>query len=66
MYMQSRSVLMSKLELSPELKSVTPEVIEVLREMRKRVVIGVVGGSDFVKISEQLSFRGANGTFHSL
>ncbi|KAJ8094663.1 Phosphomannomutase 1 [Marasmius tenuissimus] len=35
-----------------------PEVIEVLKELRKKVVIGFVGGSDLVKISEQLSVNG--------
>ncbi|KAK1232727.1 Phosphomannomutase 1 [Marasmius sp. AFHP31] len=35
-----------------------PEVIEVLKELRKKVVIGFVGGSDLVKISEQLSING--------
>ena len=37
------------------------EMIELLRQVRKRVAIGVVGGSDFVKISEQLSINGTNG-----
>jgi len=32
-----------------------------LKELRKKVVIGFVGGSDFVKISEQLSVNGENG-----
>ena len=36
-------------------------MLQLLRELRKKVVIGVVGGSDFVKISEQLSVGGANG-----
>ncbi|KAF9258905.1 eukaryotic phosphomannomutase [Marasmius fiardii PR-910] len=36
-----------------------PEMIKVLRELRKKVAIGFVGGSDLVKISEQLSFEGS-------
>ena len=37
-------------------------MMALLRQLRKKVVIGVVGGSDFKKISEQLSLEGANGT----
>ena len=37
-------------------------MIKLLRELRKKVVIGFVGGSDLVKISEQLAVDGANGT----
>ncbi|KAL3814855.1 hypothetical protein ACJIZ3_016123 [Penstemon smallii] len=33
---------------------VTPKMLEFMRELRKVVTVGVVGGSDFVKISEQL------------
>lgn len=36
-------------------------MITLLRELRKKVVIGVVGGSDYVKIYEQLSYKGAKG-----
>lgn len=39
----------------------TPEVIETLAALRKKVVIGFVGGSDFVKISEQLTWKGSDG-----
>ncbi|XP_070038679.1 phosphomannomutase-like isoform X2 [Nicotiana tomentosiformis] len=35
-------------------KVVTPEMLEFMRELRKVVTVGVVGGSDLVKISEQL------------
>ncbi|KAK0446657.1 eukaryotic phosphomannomutase [Armillaria borealis] len=38
----------------------SPEMIRVLRELRKNFVIGFVGGSDLVKISEQLSVDGSN------
>ena len=34
---------------------------QLLKELRKKVVIGFVGGSDLVKISEQLSASGGNG-----
>ena len=34
---------------------------QLLKELRKKVVIGFVGGSDLVKISEQLTFAGSNG-----
>jgi len=39
---------------------VTPEVIEILNKLRKKVVIGFVGGSDLSKQKEQL---GPNGMF---
>jgi phosphomannomutase len=39
-------------------------MIELLRELRKKVVIGFVGGSDFTKISEQLSVGGSNSGFN--
>ncbi|KAH6812114.1 phosphomannomutase [Perilla frutescens var. frutescens] len=35
-------------------KGVTTKMLEFMRELRKVVTVGVVGGSDFVKISEQL------------
>ncbi|XP_027772856.1 phosphomannomutase-like [Solanum pennellii] len=35
-------------------KECTPEMLKFMRELRKVVTIGVVGGSDLVKISEQL------------
>ncbi len=38
-------------------------MLSLLRELRKKVAIGVVGGSDLVKISEQLSLGGAIGVF---
>lgn len=36
---------------------------QILRALRKKVVIGVVSGSDFVKVSEQLAVTGSSGTF---
>jgi len=38
-------------------------MIKALRALRKKVVIGFVGGSDLAKITEQLSFEGSNGLF---
>ena len=38
-------------------------MVATLRALRKKAVIGVVGGSDFVKISEQLTVSGSNGMF---
>lgn len=35
-------------------KEVTPEMLEFMSNLRKVVTVGVVGGSDLVKISEQL------------
>lgn len=46
--------------LTPARQGVSPEVIEVLKDLRKKLVIGFVGGSDFVKISEQLSVNGSD------
>jgi phosphomannomutase len=38
-------------------------MLETLQQLRKRVVIGFVGGSDLVKITEQLSLAGEPGVF---
>ncbi|KAJ7699009.1 putative phosphomannomutase [Mycena rosella] len=46
--------------LTPARQAASPEMIELLRALRKKVVIGFVGGSDLVKISEQLSVHGSN------
>ncbi|KAE9405598.1 eukaryotic phosphomannomutase [Gymnopus androsaceus JB14] len=46
--------------LGPSRQPVPPEVIKVLRDLRKKAVVGFVGGSDLVKISEQLSVNGSN------
>ncbi|GAA6035642.1 hypothetical protein JCM8097_004943 [Rhodosporidiobolus ruineniae] len=40
--------------LSPARRSISPEMVALLKEVRKQAVLGVVGGSDFAKISEQL------------
>ena len=41
-------------------------MIALLRELRKKVVVGVVGGSDYVKVSEQLSVHGFDGMLASI
>ncbi|XP_004240127.2 phosphomannomutase-like [Solanum lycopersicum] len=41
-------------------KECTPEMLKFMRELRKVVTIGVVGGSDLVKISEQLGISVMN------
>ncbi|KAJ3935194.1 MAG: eukaryotic phosphomannomutase [Lentinula lateritia] len=46
--------------LSPARQAVSPAVTKALQDLRKKLVIGFVGGSDFVKISEQLSVSGSN------
>jgi len=48
------------LSLARQLAS--PEMITLLRELRKKVTIGFVGGSDLPKISEQLSVEGSDVT----
>ncbi|KAH0449991.1 hypothetical protein IEQ34_020683 [Dendrobium chrysotoxum] len=35
-------------------KAITPKMLEFMQDLRKVVTVGVVGGSDLVKISEQL------------
>ncbi|KAH9036372.1 eukaryotic phosphomannomutase [Lactarius pseudohatsudake] len=46
--------------LTPARQSASPEMLQLLKELRKKVVIGFVGGSDLVKISDQLSIPGSN------
>ncbi|KAG7093779.1 Phosphomannomutase 1 [Marasmius oreades] len=45
--------------LTPARQAAHPDMINALRELRKKAVIGFVGGSDLVKISEQLSVAGS-------
>ena len=42
-------------------QSASTEMIDLLRELRKKVVTGFVGGSDLSKIQEQLGVTGNNG-----
>lgn len=42
------------------LQAASAEILDLLKELKKKVVIGFVGGSDLVKITEQLSVRGNN------
>jgi len=46
--------------LTPARQTASPEMIQLLRELRKKAVVGFVGGSDLVKISEQLAVAGSN------
>uniref|UniRef100_A0A0B7A1N5 Phosphomannomutase n=1 Tax=Arion vulgaris TaxID=1028688 RepID=A0A0B7A1N5_9EUPU len=41
--------------LTPFRQSIKPHVDEFLHELRKKVLVGLVGGSDFVKIAEQMN-----------
>lgn len=49
--------------LSPSRKTATPEMIELLRKLKKKVVIGYVGGSDLAKQMEQLGEDAAKSLF---
>ncbi|KAJ1922108.1 Phosphomannomutase 1, partial [Tieghemiomyces parasiticus] len=40
--------------LTPARKEITPEMLDILKQVRKEVVVGFVGGSDFAKQEEQL------------
>jgi phosphomannomutase len=56
------SVLSVSLSTSAKmsLQSASAEILDILKELRKKAAIGFVGGSDLVKITEQLSVRGNN------
>lgn len=45
-------------------QAATPEMIQMLRDLRKRVAIGFVSGSDLRKLTEQLNVHGADGEYH--
>jgi phosphomannomutase len=44
-------------------KQASKEMLQLLRDLRKECVIAFVGGSDLVKIAEQLAVDGQNGMF---
>ncbi|SCV74977.1 BQ2448_8006 [Microbotryum intermedium] len=44
--------------LTPARRGISPEVSEVLKQVRAKAAIGFVGGSDLRKISEQLALNG--------
>ncbi|RDB23546.1 Phosphomannomutase [Hypsizygus marmoreus] len=46
--------------LTPARQALSPEMIAALDDLRKKAIVGFVGGSDLVKISEQLSVNGSN------
>lgn len=41
-------------------------MLQLLHELRKKVAMGFVGGSDLVKQQEQLAVKGTNGIHPSL
>lgn len=41
-------------------------MLDLLKQVRQKVVIGFVGGSDLVKITEQLSLDGKPGTWQQI
>jgi phosphomannomutase len=43
----------------------SPAMIQLLRDVRKKAVIGFVGGSDLAKITEQLAVSGSDGWYTS-
>ena len=45
-------------------QSVSPEMLQLLSQLRHKVAIGFVGGSDLVKITEQLQVGNNNGAFY--
>ncbi|GAA5954598.1 hypothetical protein JCM3765_003826 [Sporobolomyces pararoseus] len=44
--------------LTPARRTASPEILEVLKQVRQKAVIGFVGGSDLPKITEQLAVHG--------
>ncbi|KAF3934021.1 Phosphomannomutase [Dactylella cylindrospora] len=48
--------------LTPPRRLVTPEMFDLLKRLRQKVVIGYVGGSDLSKQQEQLGVNGVNVT----
>ncbi|KDE05382.1 phosphomannomutase [Microbotryum lychnidis-dioicae p1A1 Lamole] len=46
--------------LTPARRTASPEILEVLKQVRAKAVIGFVGGSDLPKITEQLAVHGQN------
>jgi len=46
--------------LTPARRPVSPEMVKVLQQVREKAVIGFVGGSDLVKIREQLEATGTD------
>ncbi|SCV74976.1 BQ2448_8005 [Microbotryum intermedium] len=46
--------------LTPARRTASAEILEVLKQVRAKAVIGFVGGSDLPKITEQLAVHGQN------
>ena len=49
------------LSLTYEVQDVTPEILEMLQQLRKKVVIGSLGGSNLAKQQEQIGVHGPTG-----
>ena len=47
--------------LTPARQGASPDMIDLLRQLRKKVAIGFVGGSNLQKQQEQLGVQGTNG-----
>ena len=45
----------------PKTQKLTKDVEECMQKLNKKVVVGLVGGSDLTKISEQMQLDGING-----
>jgi len=56
--MLSVTVLFHILQFSGQ--GASPEMINLLRELRKKVVVGFLGGSDMVKQAQQLEVEGVS------
>ncbi|KWU42382.1 putative phosphomannomutase [Rhodotorula sp. JG-1b] len=46
--------------LTPARRTASPEMLDLLKQVRQKAVIGFVGGSDLAKITEQLAVHGQN------
>jgi hypothetical protein len=42
------------------LQKIEPEMVEIIAELRKKVTVGIVGGSDMPKQREQMGPKGMN------
>lgn len=45
-------------------QAASPEILELLKELRQKAVIGFIGGSNLVKITEQLGNSGQKEPLH--
>jgi hypothetical protein len=54
------SQLLSHVYVQTRQQKASLEMLELLKELRKKVAIGFLGGSDLVKITDQLTVTGNN------